>query len=328
MKKSLFLLGLLFGFNAFAAEHIATVTTLQGEVKLFTHPSKKLEGPEPHALYEGIYYSVQDAKPGQKVEKGNILRTALSGKVQVVFNNGDQFVVGPGTAYVVDWDAKKMKLDLMYGRLRGVIEKGGPRSGMTIRTRSATMGVRGTDFFISENGMTGHTEVTVVRGEVSVASKVEAQKAVAVKSGYSAVVAAEPKAEKVAKEAAPQAKPEAPKPEVQVIKTTQEHFAVVQKASKIEASEEIKKAIESNPTVAETVKKLEEKAAETTLKDIKKTDPALYAQVSQAGPQSVEELNAKAVQKLAVDAPKGRKTFNVDGDIEKDAYDQFFKMVD
>jgi hypothetical protein len=129
-----------------------TLAELQGEVKLLTHPGKTVQGPAPHVLFEGNYYSVQDAKAGMKVARGNVLRTAIGGKVKVLFENGDQFYVGSGTAYKVNWTeggqgGKKPEINLMYGKIRGVVEKGGPRSGLRIRTSSATMGVRGTDFF-------------------------------------------------------------------------------------------------------------------------------------------------------------------------------------
>lgn len=121
--------------HAHASPQVATLTQVQGETKLFSHPSKKAPAPQPGvtvALYEGEYYNVKDAEVGDKMERGNILRTAPNGKARVVYDNGDQFNVGPGTAYRVQWSEDSAKatteVALMYGKFRGIIEKGGPRS--------------------------------------------------------------------------------------------------------------------------------------------------------------------------------------------------------
>jgi hypothetical protein len=59
-------------------------------------------------------------------------------------------------------------IDLLYGTLRGIILKDGPRSGTQVRSRTIAMGVRGTDFQIGANDTNGYAKVTVLRGSVIV----------------------------------------------------------------------------------------------------------------------------------------------------------------
>ncbi len=165
--------------GAIASEQAGTITQLEGKVMLFTNPAKTpgsggaKEGAR--ALFEGQYYLVRDAKLGDRVEQGNILRTPPAAKARVVFENGDQYNVGPGTAYKVSWKsdsqdpgAASPEVNLMYGKLRGIVAKGGPRSKLQVRTASATMGVRGTDFFIASQDEDKGTEVSIIRGAVEV----------------------------------------------------------------------------------------------------------------------------------------------------------------
>ena len=155
--KLTILFGLLLALSAQADPgiHVATVTDIEGAVTLFSHPAKTSEqGPPPHALYDGTLYSVQPVKQGDRIENGNILRTAPGSKARVIYPNGDQFYVGPQTAYKISWtDADptgNVNVDLSYGGLRGVVQKGGPLKHLTVHTRAAVMGVRGTDFYIGE----------------------------------------------------------------------------------------------------------------------------------------------------------------------------------
>ena len=333
---------------AYAGDQVGTLTQLQGQVKLFTHPSKTLQDESQgyaRALFEGEYYLVQDAKLGDRVDKGNILRTAPSGKVRVVFDNGDQYNVGAGTAYRVFWDKDTKdahpEVKLMYGKLRGIVEKGGPRSHLKVRTRAATMGVRGTDFFIADDGADNETEISILRGEVDVKPTNAAPevKAVAVKSGQSAAVTAKetPKTDiKVA---------EAPKPVaplVELRKTTQEDLIGIQKSSVIKPAEktaektpetpEAKKTAAATAEIAKKIEKLETKAIETTIQDIRKVDPTLVAKLDMKLIKSIDEVNARQVESLLKEAPKAppsHKAYKSElEDLEGGAYEKYFKIFD
>lgn len=317
-----------------ASDQVGTITQVDGDVKLFTHPSKKLQANVAsktggsHALYEGEYYVVENAKIGARVEQGNIVRTAPGAKGRVVFENGDQLNVGPASAMRVFWDkdAKntQTRLDLAYGKVRGIVEKGGPRSKLQIRTKTATMGVRGTDFFIADGGKDGGTEVSIMRGSVQVQPKAAGAKPVEVKQGMSAdippapaPVAASKSGEKVV--AAPM------QPAIELRQTTQEELVGIQKSSVIE-----KKAgapvQESPPEVA----KLEQAAVTTTMKDIKVYDPKLYEKIQAQKLTTTDDINGQVVATLIKEAPKApeqRKPYKSEVDnLEQGAYEKYFKI--
>jgi hypothetical protein len=324
------------GGAAMASDQVGTITQVDGDVKLFTHPSKKLqEGAASksggsHALYEGEYYVVENAKVGARVEQGNIVRTAPGAKGRVVFENGDQLNVGPGSAMRVFWDKdskdSKTRLDLAYGKVRGIVEKGGPRSKLQIRTKTATMGVRGTDFFIADGGKDGGTEVSIMRGSVQVQPKAAGAKPVEVKQGMSAdippapaPVAAPKTGEKVAAAPAPV------QPAVELRKTTQEELVGIQKSSVIEKKAGAP-AQEASPEVA----KLEKAAVATTMKDIKVYDPKLYEKIQEQKLTSTDDINGQVVATLIKEAPKApekRKPYKSEIDnLEQGAYEKYFKI--
>lgn len=301
---------------ALAADNpaVATVAQTQGKTQIFTQPSKK-----PHeskslkegtmALFEGEYYVIQDAKVGDRVENGNIVRTLPGAQAKVLYDNGDQFYVGPGTAYRIAWNenAKPGKLDtkmnLMYGRLRGVVAKEGPRHKLQIKTRAATMGVRGTDFFIADNGPNGETEVSVLRGAVEVVPAKEKAKPQEIKTGMSASVTEK----------------------LEVRQTTKEDLSGIQKASTLPAPQEA-----APPKIVE----LEKKAIDVTAKDMERYQPELFKQISaeMGNMTQAQQLNTKMIEIVAVKAPaappkrrKPRITELKDTD-ESDFYDKYFKV--
>jgi hypothetical protein len=319
--------------QALASDQIGTLTQVDGDVKLFSHPSKKLQegAPGTHALYEGEYFVVEPAKAGDKVDQSNIVRTAPGAKARVVFDNGDQLNVGPATAMRVHWDkdAKNTttRMDLAYGKVRGIVEKGGPRSHLQIRTRTATMGVRGTDFFIADGGTDGGTEVSILRGAVEVKPKAAGAKAVEVKQGMSADV---PPSTPVASHAIKRGeggKPEPVQPAVELRQTTQQELAGIQRSSTIEKKPD---APATAPAQAAALAKLEQKAVTTTLKDIKTYDPKLYEQLQAKAPKSTDEINRQVVATLAKEAPKAPEAHKphkseID-DLEQGAYEKYFKV--
>lgn len=308
-----------------------TITQVTGQVQVFSHPSQKggkLNGPAPHALFEGETYSVRTAKLGDIVDQGNIVRTAPGAQTRVVFENGDQFHVGSATSYRVKWGKTqgKTQVNLMYGKLRGIIEKGGPRTGLSIRTRSATMGVRGTDFFIATGGADHGTEVSVLRGSVAVTVETTKSKKAPVmelKSGYSTGIVPEELG-----------KPNHAPPEIELRKTTQEELRAIQKSSEITQvpkGSSSSDALLVSPEVKQKVDSLEARALATTMKDIERHDPVMFAQLKvqskEMTPQTVDQLNAMAVNKMVEKAPKApekRKPYKSEiEDLESGAYENY-----
>lgn len=317
MKKTLVLgLGCFTATMTHASITPATVVSIDGDVKIFSYPSKNPDGPSPRALYEGEYYSVHDAKIGEKVGKGNIVRANPGGKAKVVYDNGDQFNVGGGTAYKITWDENgKTDMNLMYGKVRAVVSKTGPLSGkLFIRTKSAVMGVRGTDLFVADDGSMG-TEVSVLRGKVEVAKKAkegstEAPKKVEIKQGETVTV------EQAAKK-------------VEVTKTTKEELKAIVSSTttKTVSASELKEVVKSDADI-EKIKELEKKAVDSTLQDIKNYDSKLYNELKGKNIASVADVNTQVAEKLSVvapSAPKKRKPFRAElENLGGDAYKRYF----
>jgi hypothetical protein len=307
-------LAFLLSLSVLADEHVGTLTELEGLVQIFSHPSDTLPKEKPTkgslALFEGKYYAVVNAKAGDSVENGNVVRTVPGAKARVVFENGDLFQVGSGTAYRISWDAKsaeharlQAKIDLMYGKFRGVVSKDGPRKKITLRTPVAVMGVRGTDFFVEENGKTGETEFTIIRGAVEVTPIADASakggekpKTIEVKSGFSAVVT-----QKVAVSGAATATA-VPENKVELRQTAQDELRAIQKVSEVKAET----PTGTSKEVATKVEGLKKKALESTLKDIREYQPELHAKLMATpnGSESLESVNAESVNALMPGAPK------------------------
>ncbi len=276
------------------SSQVATFTQIDGKTELFTRPSKT---PYPEkslkegsmALFEGYYYLIQTAKVNDTITQGSVVRTLPGAHARIVYENGDQFYVGPGTSYRINWNEKTdldADVQLLYGRLRGVISKEGPRKEIHIRTRAATLGVRGTDFWVAAGGQRTEMEVLVLRGSVEVTPQTEKGKATptVVKMGMTASVAAptdNSKADAV----------------IALRSSTKEDLERVQRTS----------VYSTAPSSNEKIAKLEKKAIEVTLKDIQLYQPEFYKQVSDKPVASVEELNTKMVsiaQSAASPAPK------------------------
>ncbi|MEK6704418.1 MAG: FecR family protein [Bdellovibrionota bacterium] len=360
----------LISYPAIAGPQIGTITQAQGAVTLLFNPSPTLpnhkEGTS-RALFEKEYYHVRPVQPADRVERGNVISTAPNAKARVVFDNGDQFNIGPGTSYRITWDNDtanaKTHLKLMYGKLRGVIAKGGPRSRIQIKTRSATMGVRGTDFFIADDGVSGETEISILRGSVEVKSAAPAAKPVELKSGFSATLAAAPISPPVTQKIATQTNagavkkivslPPAMVPAVEIRQTTQEELIGIQKSSQIKPPEKLVAAMPSSlapspgpseipsktqqakspaTVVEKKIMELEAKAVKNTLEDIKYHDPQLYAKLDTKKVENIEEVNSHAIKKIFQSAPKAptpRKPYLSElEDLEKGAYERYFKVLD
>jgi hypothetical protein len=281
----------------------------------------------PRAYFEGEYFVVRDAKTGDSVEKGNLVRTSPGAKARVVYPNGDQFNVGSSSSYRVTWDQDteegRTQVQLNYGKLRGIIEKGGPRSRLQIRTRTAVMGVRGTDFFITHGGVhLENTEISIIRGEVEVKAPTPSSKQIAVKAGYSAEIEALPH----------NRKSDLVRPRIDVRKTNQDELLEIHNASTLNLKS--RDLASADTQIRQTVEKLEQKATQTVLKDIKTQDETLYASLQAQKPSSLtsEQMNQAALQNLIKDAPKAppKRKPNPEElkDAEGGAYEKYFKSTD
>ncbi|HLE10945.1 MAG: hypothetical protein A2504_09150 [Bdellovibrionales bacterium RIFOXYD12_FULL_39_22] len=329
-----------------STEHAGTIVKVQGTVDVYTHPSKSPQGVSPRILYDNEYYTTIPAKLGHKVVAGDVIRTGNGAKARIVYKNGDQFNVGEGTEYRVtvlrtNIEGKdKSVINMMRGQLRAIISKEGPRNNMEVKTQNASMGVRGTDFFVAQNGNLGKAEVSVLRGEVEVKiapPKVETTKkettsslakaeVISVKPGFSAQWQAPATEEK--KSDNNKATTSAPEPikanTIVLQKTTQTDLIKIQQNSVIPQTQVTEEKMSA--TVAKEMAILEKAAVETTMKDIKAHDPQLYAKLEKNNVSSVSAINSEVVKEVFQEAPKapGKPGAAALNDLDEDAYEKYF----
>ncbi|MCR9205304.1 MAG: FecR family protein, partial [Halobacteriovoraceae bacterium] len=117
-------------------------------------------------------------KRGMIIKKNGLLRTGKTSFLRVRFHDGSLLNLGPSSAMAISHEDKgKPKLvELLKGKLRGVINpKQKPQEGfehkMIINTRSASMGVRGTDFVVVYNEKNHITSNITLKGEVDLHKK-------------------------------------------------------------------------------------------------------------------------------------------------------------
>lgn len=325
MKFFLYCLLLLSFFGPAFASNVGIVVKKEGKVELFTNPSKTIKKNEKNKiLYEGTYYTLKKVRPGTRIKNNNILRTGSKSKAKIVYKNGDQFNIGEGTSYKIHWAKKGRKeeapdVSLIYGSLRGIISKKGPRKGMKVQSRNAVMGVRGTDFHFYQKGTSGKSSIAVIRGKVEVAnkpkSKKEKLKFMPVKQGMTCEVITQKKEGK---------KVEATST-LTMEKTNQVDLVAIQQNSTIKAKKEEK----VSPKVQKELKELEEKATKVTLDDIKDYQPEIYKELQKKKVKSVDDINTTVVKKAFKKAPKTKKKQafdDIDFKLEEDAYKKYFKV--
>jgi hypothetical protein len=162
-----------FGFcQNVAATTSATITRLEGEayiLKPFSSGEKKM-GKDLGTLskYEGKNYWHRSAQLGDHVEYGDHLRTAPQSKVYLTYPNGNQIQVAQGTIFEVKKSEGEPQLQMNFGKIRAIINKKLPKGSNIVRTKSAVMGVRGTDFSVqAKTENRNETELAVYRGEVA-----------------------------------------------------------------------------------------------------------------------------------------------------------------
>jgi hypothetical protein len=131
------------------------------------------------------------AKPGDVVYSGDVINTSSNGAVKVLMRDKSIVDIGASTLFKMDeyihnkGSDRKAKLDLMFGKMRvSVTKKIEGQGKFQVKTKGATMGVRGTEFIVkedlpdrlskqdrsvpSEPSEKPKTEITVVQGKVEV----------------------------------------------------------------------------------------------------------------------------------------------------------------
>lgn len=295
----------------------AVVTRVEGDARILFQKNAKPQPAETQSVQiEGQVYFVRPAKRGDRPSSGDIVIAGKDGKVRLIFRNGDQVTVSPDSAYKFSWESSTDKnpvADLMYGAVRAVISPEGPRSGMKLKTRSAVMGVRGTDFFASSWSKSGGSKVVVVRGKVALVPKEETtssdvsfDKAVEVAAGSSGVALSPSSLPKKDQEA--NAKTPASTSRVAVVSTTKEELVVVQQESSVSKTKP--SAADVSIPIEQEVAELEKTAKETTLSELRLADPVLYAALQKQGTNELdsEDIQSASVKKVFEQAPSDAKS--------------------
>lgn len=129
------------------------------------------------------YYKAPSKNPillkrGMTIRKNGLLKTAKASFLRVLFEDGSLLNIGPSSIMAISHEEKgKPKLvELLKGKLRGVIDHNKkPEEGydhkMIINTRSASVGVRGTDFVVVYNDKNHITSNITLKGEVDLHKK-------------------------------------------------------------------------------------------------------------------------------------------------------------
>jgi len=116
----------------------------------------------------------------QKINPGSTVKTEAGSFVKLLFADNTQLNVGPNTTMKLE-DTKEGSaslVDLVGGTIRAKVTKdllkkndGGPiKEKMVIKTKTAAMGIRGTDFNVSFNQANNTTALITFEGSVAMAA--------------------------------------------------------------------------------------------------------------------------------------------------------------
>jgi hypothetical protein len=96
-------------------------------------------------------------KPGDNIYSGDVLNTSSEGSVKILMRDKSVVDLSASSLFKVDeyqhnhGNDRKAKFDLMFGKVRVAVTKKIEGEGsFNVKTHGATMGVRGTEFIVSE----------------------------------------------------------------------------------------------------------------------------------------------------------------------------------
>lgn len=262
-----------------AQTHVARIVKMENDGTVYVPADDKAGKNEKLVKYLDRIFKIVPAEKGMKLDNGYVVTTGPQSKIKIVFNNGDHFFVAPNTQYYIEWKRQHLKdedpstMNILRGAVRGLVEKGGPRSGMQVVTKNTVMGVRGTDFHVSHLN-SGSTQISVLRGEIDLKSPKKED--VKIQSGQTYVT----------KEA-----------NSQLSQLTKSELKTIAQEATIKTAD-----VKEPELVA-----LEKKAASTTLNDIKEYQPQLFEKVKNSKNIDSDSLALTTVEKLQETAPEKKK---------------------
>ncbi len=154
------LLFALVSFEISAADNVAKVIVMRGMVK-----AKLADG------------SIIDVKADQSLPEGATVQTADKSFVKLMFIDKSQMNLGPNSQMVINAFPKKEAgiITLVKGQIRSQVTKDymemddKSKSKLYIKTKTAAMGIRGTDFQVNYNPENQNTALITFEGKVVMA---------------------------------------------------------------------------------------------------------------------------------------------------------------
>jgi hypothetical protein len=152
-----FLISLLFTSQVFAGTKVAVVKMIRGEVVA------ELAG------------KIIKLKKGDWVEEGQLVKTEKKSFVKLVFIDKSSINIGPGSEVIIENFSKTEAglLNLVRGKIRAKVTKDylemskGQKSKLYLKSASAVMGIRGTDFMFTYSEKTKTSSAILFEGSVS-----------------------------------------------------------------------------------------------------------------------------------------------------------------
>tara|TARA_B100000749_G_scaffold280899_1_gene280983 strand:- start:56451 stop:57530 length:1080 start_codon:yes stop_codon:yes gene_type:complete len=338
-----------------ASQFSATITMLNGAAEIFVKPRSKANGPKPVVKFEGRYYTIRKARIGKKVHSNQVFKTGSQAKAKITFSNGDSVIIGPGTAVIMRTLLSKIKggnkeegqlLNIFYGKVRAIVSKNGPRNNLKVKTKTAVAGVRGTDFYVKYNPAIDQTQLSVLRGKVAVntGEKSSVRATRLLKKGYTAIVknvisSAEDIPDELPTKGQTKGRVDSQKigaiagfeKPIQITILSKEKLTDIQSTSNVTNDKESLDQVPSNEK--DEIQKLEKKAIQVILDDIKVEDPEQFKKMEKLATKtaSVDEINSVVVRDLQDSAPKETEVRKISEDellrnIEsgEDVYKKYF----
>ena len=161
--RNILLIGLvlLFSSTQLVAAGVATVIILKGKVKA--------------KLSDGM---IVDVKENTTLPEGALIQTSEKSFVKLLFIDKSQMNLGPNSQMVINSFPKKEAgiITLVKGQLRSKVTKDymemddKSKSKLYIKTRTAAMGVRGTDFQVNYNPENQNTALITFEGRVAMSN--------------------------------------------------------------------------------------------------------------------------------------------------------------
>lgn len=149
------------GEEAFSTDNVAKVIIMRGSVK-----AKNADG------------SLSDLKVDQSVAEGVVIQTADKSFVKLLFIDKSQMNLGPNSQMVINAFPKKEAgiITLVKGQIRSQVTKDymemedKSKSKLFIKTKTAAMGIRGTDFQVNFNAENQNTSLITFEGKVAMSN--------------------------------------------------------------------------------------------------------------------------------------------------------------